>query len=431
MKQQTFTPFCTLLHEAKARTKLDKNIKIEIKSIETKYFVPLGIKNYEKTNDPLSDKIKINFEIQHQSAQKCQIEIFTNESILIGQRVFLSEITVITNDKDQGFISNKSEAFSIGKYTYEWDGFDSNGLYNSQEMSNGLKIKITVKGMNGDESTDEKEIKIKQTAEWLDVFINRNTKQINVALRVNLKDGGAKGLRMNCRRIVDEDNVRIYCPFKGRKMSSDVIRNNENRLPLQTRTKSFSELVQLTLEGLKKYWSRKVTIHNEVYAVNVTAIYTAYRSMNGINLRYLTNGVAGRSANPGSISSLYSFVYHIAYKRIYYNVGYIKKSKGGWRYVEDKDAEKDFMYTAAHEIGHEILKSFGRTTNSYHHKGTSTWYQSVIKNTPRPPAPNEIDLMKYSDDAYLPSDFYRRCIAAEEDVLGLLWLTKTVKSLKC
>jgi hypothetical protein len=132
----------------------------------------------------------------------------------------------------------------------------------------------------------------------------------------------------------------------------------------------------------------------------------------------------GRSCNPGSVSDIHSFIFNIAYERIYYNVGYLKSDS--WYFFNENRAETDFMHTAAHEIGHEILKSFGGTTYSYNHKETSTWYQTKVKNKPYPSAPNEIDLMKYSDDEYIPSDYYTRSIVAKEDALGMLWLIKII-----
>jgi hypothetical protein len=80
--------------------------------------------------------------------------------------------------------------------------------------------------------------------------------------------------------------------------------------------------------------------------------------------------------------------------------------------------------TGAHEFGHSILlRGFDKQT-SITHKGTSTESQVTIDGAYRyPPAPNEIDLMKYSRDPK-PADFYARVKAAEEDVLALLSLAR-------
>ena len=32
--------------------------------------------------------------------------------------------------------------------------------------------------------------------------------------------------------------------------------------------------------------------------------------------------------------------------------------------------------------------------------------------------------MKYTDEDFLPKDFYERVVLSKEDVIGILWLTK-------
>ena len=112
-----------------------------------------------------------------------------------------------------------------------------------------------------------------------------------------------------------------------------------------------------------------------------------------------------------------------ASRELYYKVGYIQKSNGIWEYIIEKNATEEFQETAAHEIGHKLLEDYGGLKYSYKHKGTSTLLQDPIKNTPYPQK-GEIDLMKYSDDKYYPSGYYQRTVLSEEDLKGLLWLTK-------
>lgn len=90
---------------------------------------------------------------------------------------------------------------------------------------------------------------------------------------------------------------------------------------------------------------------------------------------------------------------------------------------------ENFMHTAAHEIGHEILQAFGgKNEYSYVHKNTSTLLTQEVKKTSTLPSSGEIDLMKYySDDYYIyraTNNYYFRNIADEKDVLGLLWCSK-------
>ena len=86
--------------------------------------------------------------------------------------------------------------------------------------------------------------------------------------------------------------------------------------------------------------------------------------------------------------------------------------------------DKEFMFTAAHEIGHEILKAFGDVYYSYGHKGSvNTIMQSAKKDAPEYPKSGEIDIMPYYPFSP-PLSIYDRYVASEKDVLGLIWLTK-------
>ena len=87
------------------------------------------------------------------------------------------------------------------------------------------------------------------------------------------------------------------------------------------------------------------------------------------------------------------------------------------------------MMTAAHEIGHEILVSFGGFVAHIHsktHKGTSTLLtQKTIedekdKSKTNHPKKGEIDLMKYYSNYYE----IERTVASEFDVIHLIGLTK-------
>jgi hypothetical protein len=89
-----------------------------------------------------------------------------------------------------------------------------------------------------------------------------------------------------------------------------------------------------------------------------------------------------------------------------------------------QDADIDFMNTAAHEFGHRILDSYGGWDYSWEHKGTSgKWIQQPNSGTSYP-ASGEIDLMKYAENRVPAHDEWDRSVASEQDVKGLLWLTR-------
>ncbi|KPH13086.1 hypothetical protein [Chryseobacterium sp. ERMR1:04] len=126
------------------------------------------------------------------------------------------------------------------------------------------------------------------------------------------------------------------------------------------------------------------------------------------------------------------------HRELYYKVGYTyyPDSKNditkGWHYRKSDIADLTFKDTSAHELGHEILKSYSGTEYSYGHKGSSEVYsfdQHTKNDALELPMNGEIDLMPYynsnvlGDEHKQPNYFLRR-IAAEKDVLSLLWLTK-------
>lgn len=102
------------------------------------------------------------------------------------------------------------------------------------------------------------------------------------------------------------------------------------------------------------------------------------------------------------------------------------------------------MYTAAHELGHELLQAYGGTIYSWQHKGSSYYLPQGTKPTKGketrwermthwdemetdgedyPVNGGEIDVMKYYNKEPRIK-YFDRTVASEKDVLGLVWLTK-------
>lgn len=76
------------------------------------------------------------------------------------------------------------------------------------------------------------------------------------------------------------------------------------------------------------------------------------------------------------------------------------------------------------EIGHEILKSYGRTLYSYGHKGSVNVVTQNMKDSALSYPPNgEIDIMPYYP-VDPPISSFNQYAAAQKDVLSLIWLTK-------
>ncbi|GEM59210.1 hypothetical protein B0A78_07955 [Flavobacterium columnare NBRC 100251 = ATCC 23463] len=113
-------------------------------------------------------------------------------------------------------------------------------------------------------------------------------------------------------------------------------------------------------------------------------------------------------------------------ERIVYNVGYMEGSQRWYWMGNFNDIDDDFSYTSAHEIGHEILKSYTSDSfYSYKHKGSSTLSETkpISEGGFNYPSSGEIDLMKYFNNEPYWKDF-KRVVAEEKDVLCLLWLSK-------
>lgn len=94
--------------------------------------------------------------------------------------------------------------------------------------------------------------------------------------------------------------------------------------------------------------------------------------------------------------------------------------------IKDK-VDEDFMYTAAHELGHTILRAYGGTWYSFTHDDSSEIWQTPNgkKSYPLEKSTGEINLMHYyKDDPYQFQYDYNLIMASKEDISSLIWLTK-------
>lgn len=326
----------------------------------------------------------------------------------------------------------------IGSFVIFWDGFDSEGIYDSTNF-NGKKLKARIIATkNGVKKTKEVEFSTEQTeVDWVDMKIDKKNKKIYSNLRVNFKDGGEEGLQcFSYHRMNPRDNeTKTECPWD--KIPRESLASY-NKPIIKTKTKSFSDLKKLAIDGLNYHWGRNekhfiaknVKIISDSYQFFMNAISTNVNAIGGLNLVYNTNGDWMRSGNPGSIKDPMTAIGKlISRQAICYNIGYIKYSNG-WGYQTESSENKEFEDTSAHETGHEILKKYGGTFYSYGHKGsTNSAFQYRYSDAPEFPLTGEIDLMPYFKDNILGGEhkqpnYFKRRVAAEKDVIGLIWLTK-------
>lgn len=408
---------------------IDFDLRLELLK-EEKEFLPLGIPSFG--GEPTNDKIKFKLIVSGTGIQSWELNVKKNNTVLYtcySATKELKEVVVTSkSSKSSADISPSPENQELqrfwppGSYIIEWDGFDKNEIYDSMVFTEGeliAEIKGEAEGKNKTAKTKPFSFKYEEV-EWANVRIDKNSRVIDIKIIVDLKDGGEEGLN------------------EGSKVSDQAIQYYDKQ-PINDRTKSFDDLIDSVLNGIEKYWSRNkgnigkgVIINNELYEVNVSAdwsnadFFEHEKSwLKGPGIIYCTNKSAGRSRN-----------WELS-RKLYYNTGYLYESdwkdlqknnliyeNKGWYFRNDEKADKDFQETAAHEIGHEIILAFGGHSYSKGHKGSST----ILTQSPNPnmpyPESGEIDLMKYSSDPFIPKDYYTRVIAAEKDVLGLIWLSK-------
>jgi hypothetical protein len=320
----------------------------------------------------------------------------------------------------------------IGTYHINWDGFDNNEVYDST-LFNGKKLKAKLTATKNGKS---KSIEIDFTTDyhcvpWVDTKIDKKAKRIDVALRVNLKDGGAKGLDSwnNTRNFNTPHTKSEICDWD--KIPQDKIKPNNPII--KQRSRSYDDLSKLAKNGFDYHWGRNrnhaegknVIINDGAYEVFVNLINTKEDTLGKLDLIFNTNGDWMRSGNPGSIKDPMTLIGNlISREAICYNVGYIKYSNNVWAYSYQENEDLEFKFTSAHEIGHEILKKYGGTFYSYGHKGSvNSVTQSSNENATKYPISGEIDIMPYYTNALNFSE-YKRYVAEQRDVLSLIWLTK-------
>ncbi|PIE48394.1 MAG: hypothetical protein CSA40_00650 [Flavobacteriales bacterium] len=378
-------------------------------------FVPLGIPAFKGKSE--EGKIKFTLNIELDDADKMLVQIRNG-----AESIYEEEIT-------------DPKMLTQGSHDWYWDGFDENEILDTAFLTKA-HLNLLMRVWKDDEtefSTIDFNAEYDQV-NWVDVKINKKEKRIDVTLRVNLKDGGEYGTQKDCNEMGRTRRAPIILDCPWDKIPKEAL-SYYGKSPIKKRTKSFEDLERLALEGLNYHWGRNrdhfiakdVTINDEKYEVFVNAVNTTENTMDDVDLIFNTNNPWLRSMNPGSVDGIISFFGQVMPERIVYNYGYMK-GDNMWYWLGNKEADvnDDFSYTSAHEIGHEILKSFSKKSfHSYKHKGSSTLSDAkpIDNGGVSYPKSGEIDLMKYYNDDPYWYDF-ERIAAHEDDVLGLIWLTK-------
>lgn len=423
----------------------DFDIKISLCKDGYSTVVPMGILDFE--NNYENAFFAFEYTLSSNDIDKLTLDIIDENDKIIYREINLPEIIISASKKEnvktslekglkkilkregkpsriwewmevyRDFAISKNDYTKPGHYILFWNGFDSEGIYDSS-IFDKKTFRARLTGIKGEKKKTAEVSFRTEYAEvnWVDVRIDQNNKRIDTTLRVNLKDGGAEGLS-------PQEQSNIYEPaytqtiYPWDKIPQKDIKKYKKE-PIKERTKSFEELRDMALEGINKHWSRHagnigegVQIGENFYEVFVNAEQNE-KGMVAPRIIYFTN-----SENNNFNRSHNWFLS----RKLFYKVGYVKENI--WNYIDENKALLDFQETSAHEIGHKLLEDYGGKTYSYKHKGSSTWGQSPLKGTTYPKT-GEIDLMKYTDEDFLPKDFYERVVLSKEDVIGILWLTK-------
>ncbi|PWK00786.1 uncharacterized protein DUF4280 [Flavobacterium araucananum] len=478
----------------------DFTIKFELDKTENT-IVPFGILDFEKKIE--NQFFRFKYSLKESNIDAFYFEIISEGGDLLYENNWLKPVIINNETKEKLFKSKKTSHIpmvsaerpvgspdlepknytTMGSYIISWDGFDTNGIYDSTRFNGkDLKAKITAI-KNGMQKSIVVDFSTKYSqVDWTDVKIDKKSKRIDVTLRVNLKDGGAKGLDCSTYTIDTEASYETFTPTTGvdplagtkittcdwDKVPAKVI--NPSHPVIKSRTKTFDELKKMAFAGLEKYWGRNknnIVGKNvnivEAYEVYIKAIDTSKNALHSLPLVYNTNRDWMRSGNPGGSYSdgnlddnfLNALPDLGVIQRLSYNAGHIKHDwKGdphdGWRYHLENDvntaydAISSFKETAAHELGHELLQAYAGTVFSWQHKGSSYYLPQDTKPIKGSetisdkifhldemsetsgeyyPKKGEIDLMKYYNNEPNPKDI-TRLVASERDVLSLIWLTK-------
>lgn len=301
--------------------------------------------------------------------------------------------------------SKKGSNFTIGEWKLEWDGYISDILDTRLFKNPNIRIRATGSktcGIKGNTSIGVKEAytafngepfqSCSVPADWLDVTIDRNAKTVEVEWRVQFDDGGVSGNKT-------------------------------------AKTPSYTDLQNMAVIGIQKYWSRIVGTAFGKYQIKINPLVTAVNATPSMTLQVQMDSSFERSSNSSCACSV-GFFSGIGNTfddttRTWYLLGFYK----GNRSV----ADSQFKVLIAHEMGHPVLASYaykdgGPNNYSWVHKGSSKGLLSKYA-TPKlgekgyeaipSPMPVEMDLMKYYT-SYIPPANQK---ANEYDVKMLVWLS--------
>ncbi|MRS16348.1 PAAR domain-containing protein [Enterobacteriaceae bacterium RIT691] len=354
----------------------NKKLSYTIKLSGNKILTPLNIPDFEEmmSGGDTKNTEKIEFVITNSGDEPDGLTV----EILDGTTLIYSEHKI-------------SEFYEPGSHSWSWDGYSNKGILDTQVLkSPALMVRLIA-------LLDDQMIKVDcvldNTAEqedWVDVKVNKNTRSVDIQWRVGFEDGGISGSNTTLKPV------------------------------------SYADLQNIAKSGIEFYWSRNgargggigdcIITDKGNYKATVVTVINVEPMMSEFELVENLDGEYGRS------SSLAGF------RKVSHNLGFYYD-----RYLQGK--EKDgyiatanrFRLDSAHEMGHIVLNKYASHSSpdfSWSHKGTSTVLTQESLPGNKMSRAGEIDLMKYSDDPAPVVVKYMNSVAANEDVKGLIWLSR-------
>lgn len=424
------------------------DVAIELRShTDDTRLTPLKIPSHSELGGSSSanrDYARFVIEVEFNSIQEMSVRILRGTG---G-----STTTVYAETLDPG-------TYTVGEHEWEWDGFDSSDILDTRVLKDpSLKLELTA------ELCGETKIRTLEFSnspaqvDWIDVTIDRGTSQVEVEMRLELPDGGDSGVGES--------------PPAGARTTTAYLSASatDPERTTHTRLQSYTDLKDLVIEGIQKYWSRNSTrgysinTYSGSYELSVTAVETNSESMHPLDIFYNTNSTITLSSNwgPGGVladgvSDALDLLWitaftgrveitdiiggnHIAYNTGWLNYNNMRRflSTGDtdvlttedWHFKSENAYRiEDFRRTAAHEIGHDVVLEYAGLQETLTHHGTSSLAQtklSVADGGENCPTTGEIDLMKYYNytSGYRPANFHARSVANEVDAAALVWLAR-------
>ncbi|MGA9615728.1 MAG: PAAR domain-containing protein [Serratia proteamaculans] len=360
----------------KNNKKNDEKLDYKILLSGNKVLTPLSIPDYDEMikGGSTNNTEKIGFRIINKGdeAEGLSLEVVDGAELIYSEK-------------------HTSSFFEQGEHEWCWDGYSNAGILDTRKLkSKSLTVRLIA--LRGDQmiKVDLLLNNSPKEQDWVDVQINKTSTTVDVFWRVAFDDGGIDG-------------------------------KNQLLQPV-----SYIDLQKMAKEGIELYWSRNgdrlptigedIPTKNGRYKVKVSVNINIAPAMPSFDLIEVLDSEFGRS------TSLKGF------RKVCHNLGFYSKV---YQSLPSQNASSQadmlFKLTAPHEMGHIVLDKyapFGWTKDySWTHKSSSSLSQEPLPGTTMPSS-GEIDIMKYADKQQSLDIQGKHSVAAEEDVKGLIWLSR-------